>query len=94
MEVTDNKVVMFLDLLGFSSLTEKYAVEPDLIKAFERPLSWNINTILASRNNLLTRSFTSFHHSLKAAIDLAKMRHPLTAITFSDSAFHCNYVPF
>lgn len=86
-QITDNKIVMFVDLLGFASLTEAHPIEPDLIKAFDRPFSLNIDMILASRENLLTRLFTSFHHSLKATIDLAKMRHRLTAITFSDSAF-------
>ena len=86
-QITDNKVVMFGDVLGFASLTEAYPVEPDLIEAYDRPLSWNIDMILTSRDNPLTRTFTSFHRSLKATIDLAKMRHPVTAITFSDSAF-------
>jgi hypothetical protein len=85
--VTDNKVVIFVDILGFASLTETYPVEPDLIEAYNRPVLWSIETIFASRDNLLTRTFTSFHHSLKAAIDLAKMSHPVTAISFSDSAF-------
>lgn len=86
-QITDNKVVLFVDLLGFALLTEAHPVEPDLIKTYDRPFSWNIDMLLAPRDNLLTRWFTSFHHSLKATIDLAKMHHPLTAITFSDSAF-------
>jgi len=86
-QITDNKVVMFVDVLGFASLTEAYPVEPDLIEASDRPLSWNIDMILTSRDNPLTQTFTRFHHFLKATIDLAKMRHPVTAITFSDSAF-------
>jgi hypothetical protein len=87
MPVTDNKVVMFVDLLGFTSLTEAFPVEPDLIRSFDRPFSWDIETIIASQKNLLTRSFTNFHHSLKSTIDIAKMRYPLTVIAFSDSAF-------
>jgi len=86
-QVTDNKVILFVDLLGFASLTEAHPVDLDLIKAFDRPLSSSIDMILASQGNLLTQAFTSFHHYLKATIDLAKMKHPLTAITFSDSAF-------
>lgn len=87
MPVTENSVVMFVDLLGFASLTEAFPVEPDLIRTADRPLSWNIETIIASQDNLLTRSFTHFHQSLKSTIDLAKMRYPLTVIAFSDSTF-------
>jgi hypothetical protein len=78
---------MFVDLLGFASLTEAYAVEPDVIKEYERPYSWDIEMVLSRGANLLTDAFTSFHFSLKTTIDQAKMRYPLTAITFSDSAF-------
>lgn len=87
MGIPDNKVVMFVDLLGFASLTEAYAVEPDVIKEYERPFSWDIEMVLPERRNLLTEAFTSFHFSLKTTIDQAKMRYPLTAITFSDSRF-------
>ena len=86
-QVTDNKVVLFVDLLGFASLTEAHPVDVDLIKASDRPFSWSMDMILTSQENLLTQAFTSFHRSLKATIDLAQMRRPLTAITFSDSAF-------
>ena len=86
-QVTDNKVVLFVDMLGFASLTEAYPVDLNLIKASDRPFSLSLETIFASQENLLTRAFTSFHSSLKATIDLAQMMRPLTAITFSDSAF-------
>jgi len=52
---------------------------------------WNIEDIekaLGSlRTNPLTHAFSGFHQSLKLIIDFAQMRCPLTAITFSDSAF-------
>lgn len=88
-QVIDNKVVLFVDLLGFASLTEAHPVDLDLIKAFDRPFSssLDIDMILSSQANLLTRTFTSFHQSLMFTIGMAKMKHPLTAITFSDSAF-------
>ena len=35
----------------------------------------------------MTEAFSTFHTSLKSAISLAEMQHPLTAITFSDSVF-------
>lgn len=84
---SENKVVLFLDLLGFASLTEQNVLELDRIKIADRPLSWNLEMMLGSQENPLTRAFTGFHRSLKSAIDLAQLKHPLTAITFSDSAF-------
>lgn len=87
-QVIDNKVVMFADMLGFASLTEAHPINLDHIKAFDMPGSLGgVDKILASRNNPLTHVFTMFHYLLQGALDLAKMRHPLTAITFSDSAF-------
>ncbi len=86
-QVADTRAVLFVDLLGFASLTEQHALELDRIKVADRPLSWNLDMMLESPENPLTRAFTSFHRSLKSAIDIAQMRHPLTAITFSDSAF-------
>ena len=79
--------MLFADLLGFAALTEAHLVDLNLIKASDRPLAGNIETLLASQDNPLTRTFTCFHRSLKATIELAQMQHPLTAITFSDSAF-------
>ena len=85
----NNKVVLFIDILGFAALTEAYPIDLDLLKTCDRPLSpsHNIDTILASSRNQLVSTFTRFHASLGATLNLANMRHPLTAITFSDSAF-------
>ena len=86
MQVAENRAVMFVDLLGFASLTEQHALELERIKG-DRLLSRHLDTIFASPDNPLTRAFTSFHRSLESTIDLAQMSHSLTAITFSDSAF-------
>lgn len=99
-KVADTRAVLFADLLGFASLTEQYDVELDRIQQSDRPLwnlqdsenlPWsleNIETMIASmRVNPLTHAFTGFHQSLKLIIQFAQMRHPLTAISFSDSAF-------
>ena len=85
----DNKVILFVDILGFAALTEAYPINIDLLKTCGRPLSpsLNIDKILAVSRNRLAHTFTSFHYSLAATLNLANMRHPLTAITFSDSAF-------
>jgi hypothetical protein len=82
----NNRVVLFIDILGFASLTESYPIDLELLKSCDRPLSINIDKILASDNRLV-KTFKGFHSSLAGCLNLANMRHPLTAITFSDSAF-------
>ncbi len=87
-QVIDNKVVIFADVLGFAALTEAHSINLDHIKAFDMPGSLGgVDKILASQDNPLSHVFAMFHYLLHGALDLAKMRHPLTAITFSDSAF-------
>ena len=86
-KLSENKAVLFADLLGFASLTESNDLQLNRIKNAERPLSWDLDELLASRANPLTKTFNGFHYTLRWAIQLAQMRHPLTAITFSDSAF-------
>src|SRR5437588_1036674 len=87
-KLAESKTVLFADLLGFASLTETYDLELDRIRNAEHPLSWDIDRWLTSpQNNPLTKTFTGFHDSLRWGIQIAQMRHPLTAITFSDSAF-------
>lgn len=90
MQTTENKVVLFMDLLGFAALTKENALHRDLIdliKAADTLFSLDLDRILALQRNPLARTFVTFHRTLKASIDLARMRYPLTAITFSDSAF-------
>jgi len=83
----NNKVVLFVDVLGFAALTESYPLDLDLFKARDRLYTLNLDTIDAVSRNRLAYTFTGFHSSLAAGLNLANMRHPLTAITFSDSAF-------
>lgn len=82
-QVADTKAVLFVDLLGFAALTEQHAIELDRIKVSARLLSF----FDMRYANPLTQAFLSFHRYLKHTIDFAQMSHPLTAITFSDSAF-------
>lgn len=87
MTTIENRVVMFVDLLGFASLTEENPLDLQAIKRSQNPFGGNVDELLAADRNPLTRAFTRFHHTLKWAIELAQMKHALTAITFSDSAF-------
>lgn len=82
-----DKAVLFADLLGFASLSEQYPLELDRVRQSDRPL-WHLENMIGSPpSNHLTHTFTSFHQSLRWKIQFAQMSHPLTAITFSDSAF-------
>lgn len=87
MAMTNDRVVFFVDLLGFAKLSEENPLDLEAIKHSQSPLSGNIEQLLEVDRNPLTHAFTSFHHTLKWAIEIAQMEHPLTAITFSDSAF-------
>lgn len=81
------RVVLFVDLLGFASLTESYPIELNRIQGTGRPLESIAMILSGQKENPLTQTFTNFHRALKGVIDLAQIRHPLTAITFSDSAY-------
>ena len=86
--IADNKVVLFVDILGFAELTEAYFIDLDLFKAEDRVfMGFTLDTIHKISANRLTQNFSGFHRSLRGALNLAHMSHPLTAITFSDSAF-------
>jgi hypothetical protein len=87
MATTLDRAVLFVDLLGFAKLTEDNALDLEAIRHSQNPLSGSVDQLLAADRNPLTRAFTSFHYTLKWAIELAQMKHTLTAITFSDSAF-------
>ena len=79
----DSKALVFVDVLGFGSLTEQHVLDLDELKHADRLPAM----LFIGRTNPLTRVFTGFHRSLQAVIELAKMEHSLTAVTFSDSAF-------
>ena len=83
---TDNKVVLFADVLGFSALTESWPLDIDLCSVGDRPLACQFGAIFESHNEL-AHTFSGFHCSLRATLSLARMSHPLTAVTFSDSVF-------
>ena len=46
-----------------------------------------LEEVVSGRGNPLTEAFSNFHSALKWAIEMAEDTHPLTAVTFSDSAF-------
>jgi hypothetical protein len=84
---TNNKVVLFADILGFAALTESCPLDVDRCSLGDRPLSYQFNDIFELSRNELAHTFSGFHCSLRGVLSLARMCHPLTAITFSDSVF-------
>jgi hypothetical protein len=80
-----NRSVLFLDILGFARLTEEHALDVETIQRRQHILT-TFETIFQEPNPL-TETFVNFHEALKWAIEIAQMRRPITAITFSDSAF-------
>lgn len=86
MSESENKVVLFADMLGFASLTESHPLDADRLRAHNRLISY-IERYLGAPKNPLVDSFSRFHSAVASATSIANMRHPLTAITFSDSAF-------
>lgn len=83
----NSKVILYADILGFATLTETYPIDLELLKAYGRWSSLTVEKIIEASRNRLTRTFTGFHFSLGSTLNLANMRYPLTAITFSDAAF-------
>lgn len=81
------RIVLFVDMLGFAALTEAYPIDVGMLNAYERPSSASLEMIFGTPKNPLTEAFHGFHSALRWAIDMANMRRPVTAITFSDSAF-------
>jgi len=83
---TQNRAVLFVDLLGFAKLTELNTLDFDALRRRQNLLV-GLGDIFQGARNPLTETFAHFHYTLKWAIELAQMNHLLTAITFSDSAF-------
>ncbi len=88
---TDNKVVLFADLLGFAALTESYPLDVDRCGVGNGPIAGQFvhifDEILKKPSNDLAHAFSGFHSSLRGVLSIARMNHPFTAITFSDSVF-------
>ena len=86
MKLADEKAVLFVDVLGFAALVDENPVDIHDLAGQER-LSHHFASALTGHRNPLTSAFWWFHHSLKWALEMARMSHPVTAISFSDSAF-------
>ncbi len=83
-----DKIVIFLDILGFANLTLENKLDIEAIKDNEAPHKL-FDRIFSDRStpNKLTEVFSSFHSTLEGGLYLARLEGYFTSITFSDSAF-------
>lgn len=84
---TDNKVVLYADILGFAALTESFPLDIDSCMAGDRPVEYLFANAFKPSRNELAHTFSEFHRTLRSILHYARMWHHLTAITFSDSVF-------
>lgn len=84
-----DKIVMFLDILGFAKLTLENKLDIEAIKDNGGPIHKRMGRIFSGKNtsNNLTEVFSSFHSTLEGGLSLARLQCHFTSITFSDSAF-------
>jgi class 3 adenylate cyclase len=82
-------IVVFVDLLGFTALLEKYELEPEVFEELQRP--GNVEFLRASLETMeatpLSERFIRFHLLLADAVRITRLVHDCSVITFSDSAF-------
>ena len=80
----DDKVVLFIDMLGFSQLVETCDVDVNGFRTWARPA---MMTTPAAGLNVLTTRFVRFHHAIQEELDQLPGSFDCTAIRFSDCAF-------
>lgn len=84
-----NKFAIFVDILGFASLTEQFPLDKDTL-SFQEKLGHPTTTYeLFDRisKNKLSEVFSTFHYIISSQISLSRFRNVITSIVFSDSAF-------
>ena len=83
-----DQVVAFVDMLGFSSLTESHRVEPELFEELQRPGNVEFLTASLEGASLLSERFIRFHLIIADAVRNARLTEDGSSITFSDCAFY------
>jgi hypothetical protein len=83
-----DKVVAFVDMLGFSALTEDHRVEPDVLEELQRPGAIDFLTASLEGSNALSERFIRFHLIIEDAVRNARLPEDGSSITFSDCAFY------
>ena len=83
-----DKVVAFVDMLGFSTLTEEFRVEPQLFEEMQRPANIEFLTASLEGANPLAERFIRFHMIVDEAVRSTRLTEDGSSITFSDCAFY------
>lgn len=83
----DLKTVVFVDMLGFAALTENHPLDVDRLKLLDGPILADLMGHIKASEDPLAAAFHAFHSQVRAAIGHAEMKHRVTSISFSDSAF-------
>ncbi|MEK0338566.1 MAG: hypothetical protein QQN41_14145, partial [Nitrosopumilus sp.] len=89
MTTLQEKIVIFVDVLGFSNLTLENSLDIERIVDHEGPLDQIFSGIIIEERkpNKLEEVFSNFHFILQSGFNLAKLNSKFTSITFSDSAY-------
>lgn len=85
----EEKIVIFVDVLGFSNLTLENRLDIERIMDHEGPFEQMFIGIFDDdrKPNKLEQVFSNFHSTLQGSLNLAKLSCKFTSITFSDSAY-------
>ena len=83
-----DKVVAFVDMLGFSALTQAYRLDPEHLEEMQRPSAVEFLTASLEDSDLLTQRFVRFHLLIEEAVRNVRLPADGTSITFSDCAFY------
>src|SRR4051812_42732526 len=79
-----DQVVAFVDMLGFSALTEEYRVEPELFEDMQRPGNLEFLTASLEGASPLSERFIRFHLIIAEAVRSARLPEDGSSVTFSD----------
>jgi hypothetical protein len=84
MSPRNNKVVLFIDMLGFGQLVETCDIDVKGFRTWARPASMATPT---TGLNVLTTRFVRFHYAIQQELAELPESFDCTAIRFSDCAF-------
>src|SRR3954471_1688012 len=68
-----DKVVAFVDMLGFSALTEAHRIDPEQMEELQRPAAVEFLTASLEDCDLLTQRFIRFHLLIEEAVKNARL---------------------
>lgn len=84
-----HRVVVFVDMLGFSKLTEEHPLQPNIFEELQRPgaVEFLRASLEGMEANSLTERFIRFHLLIGQVAREVRLVEDGSSITFSDCAF-------